>query len=539
MENRKLKLPIGIQTFETIRTKGYVYVDKTKHLVHLIDNGQIYFLARPRRFGKSLTVSTFDALFSGKKELFKGLYAEEFLNRADFKPSPVVRLDMSGVTTDCGIDLFKESLKQITIEVAEKLGVDVPKHLPSGDILRNLIVHTARKYHQEVVVLLDEYDKPYTDFVNDSEMAEKIRNTLRSYYAQIKTSDEYIRFTFITGISKFAKFGVFSSLNTPLDISLMPEYAEICGLTEDEISDNFSGYLDDTAEYMKISTKKLIAEMRYYYDGFSFDSTAKTQLYNPYSSLIFFAKKEFSNYWIESGRSKMIADYMKNRNLSVEQFRNFPVSKAFAANPGDLDTTPPEGFLYQSGYLTLRPGISDELSLDYPNTEVLNSMSELVSHNILRDKDEDYTHCRSDLLNGLITVNYELIVSVFNRLLASIPYDDFSQAARKSISDNDYEFKPQEWLYRSTILAFLRGCGVVVFAEMHTSLGRPDIVIAHKGKTWVIELKVAYEGENPARKAEEAYRQIIDKNYAAPYSDAVCVAMAIDDSLRQITNFLK
>ena len=536
MENKRLKLPIGIQTFETIRTEGYVYVDKTKYFVDLIDSGKIYFLARPRRFGKSLTVSTFDALFSGKKELFKGLYAEEFLNRPEFKPCPVIWIDMSGVTTDCGMDVFKESLKQKTLKIAKELGVEIETRNSAGDMLDELIINTARKYDQKAVLLLDEYDKPYTDFVNDTVMAEKVRNALRDYYVQIKSNDKYLRFTFITGISKFTKFGVFSTLNTPLDISLMPEYAEICGLTENEIAQYFPDYLEDTANYMQISTKQLIAKMRNYYDGFSFDSKAKIKLYNPYSTLSFFAEQEFSNYWMYSGRSKAIADYMKSRNLTVEQFRNMPVSRDFAKSPGDLDTTSPEGFLYQGGYLTLRPGKGDSLSLDYPNTEVLNSMSTLVVQNILHEKDEDYSRCRNELLTGLMSVNYKKVINAFNRLLASIPYDDYAKTAKNVVYDFDYHYQPQEWTYRSMLLSFLRGCGVLVFAEMHTNLGRSDIVIVYSGKTWVIELKVAYAGESPAIKAEEALRQIIDKNYAAPYPDAVCIGLAIDDNLRQITN---
>jgi hypothetical protein len=534
MENKQLKLPIGIQTFETIRSEGFIYIDKTKHLINLIDSGNVYFLARPRRFGKSLTISTFHALFSGKKELFKGLDAEEFLNRPDFKPSPVIWLDMSSITTYQGIEVFEASLKQLTFEVAKRLGVDIPQNLPSSDVLRNLIINASEKYNQKVVILLDEYDSPYTDFVNDLEMAEKVRDVLRLFYKQIKVNDGYIRFTFITGISKFAKFGVFSALNTLRDISMSPKYAEICGLTEAEIIKYFPDYLEDTANVMCMTTEELILKMRHFYNGFSFDSSAQTRLYNPFSTLLFFADQEFSNYWMNSGRSKVIADYLKNRNLTVEQFRNFPVSKEFAQCPGDVDTTPAEGFLYQCGYLTLRPGISGELSLDYPNTEVLNSMSRLLAQNILPE--HTYNYSQNDLWTALMLKDAEKLVEVFNSLLAAIPYDDFSAAAKNSISYNNYPLKPQEWLYRSTILAFLRGCGVVVTAEMHTNLGRADLVVSHKGITYIIEIKIAYEGESPAQKAEEALRQIADKNYAKPYPDAVCIGMAIDNSVRQITD---
>jgi hypothetical protein len=286
---------------------------------------------------------------------------------------------------------------------------------------------------------------------------------------------------------------------------------------------------------MQMSTTELIEKMRYYYNGFTFDDRAQVRLYNPYSTLTFFEKKRFSNFWMHTGTNKMIADYMKNRNLTVAQFRSFPVSNDFVENPGDMDSTPPQGFLYQSGYLTLRPGITDDLSLDYPNTEVLNSMSELITQNLLQQKDESYSQCRTDLLTGLITKNREKVITAFNRLLASIPYDDYTAAAKQSISMNSYEMKPQEWLYRSSILSFLQGCGVVVAAEMHTNRGRPDLVISCRGNVWVIEIKVAHKGESAAEKAEEAYRQIIEKSYAEPYPGAVCLGLGIDDTERQIT----
>ena len=536
MEKKRLKLPIGIQTFEDIRTEGYVYVDKTKYLVNLIDTGKIYFFARPRRFGKSLTISTFDAMFSGKKELFNGLYAEEFMSRPEFKPSPVIRLDMSKVATNKGIEGVDQSILNLTRQVAKKLHVEVSDTQLVGDLLSELIAATATQYNQKVVMLVDEYDKPYTDFVNDSNMAEKVREELRNYYIQIKSQDEYIRFTFITGISKFARFGVFSTLNTPLDISMMQKYAELCGYTEEEIIQYFPDYLDETAGEMFISTPDLIEKMRYYYNGFSFDSKADVRLYNPYSTLCFFEKQEFSNFWMLSGKPKFIADYMRGRNLTVEQFHNFPVSRNFIENPGDMDTTPPQGFLYQSGYLSLRPGITDDLSLDYPNTEVLNAMSELVTENILRYKDESYSQCRSDLLAGLVDKNKENVIDAFNCLLASIPYDDFTSAAKQNISYNKYDMKPQEWLYRAAIYGFLQGCGVVVASEMHTNRGRADLVVSHKGKVWVIELKVAHEGESAEAKAKEAFTQIIEQNYAKPYPEAFCIGLAIDNSLRQITH---
>jgi len=534
MENKRLNLPIGIQTFEKLRKRGNVYVDKTKYLVELIDNGDVYFLARPRRFGKSLTVSTFDALFSGEKELFKGLYAEEFLNRPGFQPSPVIRLDMSDITTNMGIEVLESSMQRLTRHVARKLDVNLPDLLSSGELLSELIVLATEKYQQKVVILLDEYDKPYTDFSNNPDMAEKVRDVLRNFYSRIKANDQYIRFTFITGISKFAKMGVFSTLNTPLDISMMPKYAAICGYTEEEIIRYFPDYLDETAAEMQIPTQDLIKRMRDYYNGFSFDRDAKIKLYNPYSTLTFFANKQFSNYWIETGSTKFIADYMRDRYLTVEEFRNFKIGIDFACSPGDVDTTPPAGFFYQAGYLTLHPAEGGGLALDYPNTEVYNSMSKLVADNIFKRKSNDFNAYYNRLMISLESDDFDLFKTALNTLLASIPYDDYAKAAEETVVFQKFRFPAQEWLYRSCILSYLRGCGVVVEAELHTHLGRPDLVIAHNGKTWIIEIKVAYKKQSPRKKAEEALEQIIDRQYAAGYPGAKCIGLGIDDSLRQI-----
>ena len=261
-------------------------------------------------------------------------------------------------------------------------------------------------------------------------------------------------------------------------------------------------------------------------------------MYNPYSTLRFFQHKRFSNYWIESGTSSLFVNYLKSNKLSVEQFRNFSVTEKFFDNSIEIENAKPESFLYQTGYLSLRKNANGKLVLDYPNNEVLDSLSELVSEYIMADQPDDLTYCRNDFLIGLERIMYDLVISVFNRLLASIPFDDFASAGRQSVLFNEYRFSVQEWLYRSNIISFLRGCGVVVVAEMHTNLGRADLVVNYMGKTWVIELKVAFAGENPASKAEKAYKQMIDKNYAKPFPGAVCIAMAIDDTKRQITHYV-
>jgi hypothetical protein len=336
----------------------------------------------------------------------------------------------------------------------------------------------------------------------------------------------------LTGISKFAKLGVFSKLNNLTDISLNDEYAALCGITRGELLQSFPDHLELTAEKMQITKDELVEKMEDFYDGFSFNG--KVRLYNPYSTLRFFEDKSFENYWFDSGTTTMIAQYLKGKNLTVEQFRNYPVSRDFVRNPGEMDATPPEGFLYQGGFLTLREGITSDFTLDYPNKEVLNAMSRLLSRKFLQTRYDDLSNLVNIHLNNR---DIQGFVRDLNALLSSIPYDDYAKALEQKIEIQGFTFPAQEWLYRSSIFTFMRGCGLVVQAEMHTNKGRADLVLNYKGQIWVIEIKVAYAGEGPAAKAEEACRQIAEKGYSKPYPNPVCVGLAIDDSARQITEY--
>ncbi|MDR3001400.1 MAG: ATP-binding protein [Fibromonadaceae bacterium] len=524
-------LPTGIQTFAHIREDGSVYVDKTKYLVNLIDNGKVYFLARPRRFGKSLTCSTFEALFQGKKELFKGLYAEEFLNRPGFEPSPVIRLDMSGVATTAGLDGMEKSMLYMVNSIARRLGIEENENLLPVNMLNYLIERTFEKHNKRVVLIIDEYDNPYTDYFNNPDMANTVRDILREFYKQIKICEQYLRFVFITGITKTAKMGIFSTLNNLTDISLDENYGEMCGLTEEEIYKNFTPHLEAFANKEEISFKDLMKKIKDYYDGFCFDG--KHFLYNPFSFLLFLGQKKFLNYWISTGTSKFLADYLKDRNLTVEQFKEISVSEDFIFSPPkEIEAAAPESFLYQSGYLSLRPGTKDDYNLDYPNTEVLNSMSQLLARNILSFKNESDLHYNRDLRSALYDKNIEELVDVFNRLLASIPHNDFDGAAKQNIKHRGYKMTAQEWLCRSCLLAFLRGSGVVVSGEVQTNKGRADLVIESKnGNYFVLELKMLPDT------AKQALQQIIDNGYAKPYPNAVVLGLAIDGEKRQIVEW--
>jgi hypothetical protein len=527
------KLPIGIQTFDEIIKDGYLYVDKTGYLVDLIDRGKVYFLSRPRRFGKSLTISTFEAIFSGRKELFRDLRAEEFLNRPDYRTYPVLRLDMSRVSTSGGARTVPDSAARITRESAAIHGIEIDESLSPADALRIFIGRLCAKAGP-VAVLVDEYDKPVLDFIDRPDEAEYVRTVMRDFYAQIKSQDESVRFVFITGITKFSKMGVFSALNNLEDISMDAPYAAMLGYTESEMRGSFVDYIGRAARTTGRSAEDLVSEMRDYYDGFSFDG--KSRLYNPFSTLLFFSKMEFRNYWFDSGTPSYIAKYMRDRNLTADQFRGMGVSRDFAASPGEIETATAASFLYQSGYLSLRPGEYDDFSLDYPNREVLISMSRLLTENILGSQDAAMISS-SSFKRALSLGDVGRFVEEIDRLLSSIPYDDFSQSAEMTVRRRGLGMGGREWLYRSTILSFMIGMGLDVEAEPHTSGGRADLRVRFRDRVWIIEIKVAKRGEDAGVRADEAMSQILEKGYADRYDNAVLVGMAIDDERRGVAEY--
>jgi hypothetical protein len=344
-----------------------------------------------------------------------------------------------------------------------------------------------------------------------------------------------MRFLFMTGISKFSKAGVFSTLNNLNDISLEEDFGTLFGYTQEELAEYFGEHLEAVAKKQDMPVGELVEKVRSYYNGFCFDGIRK--VYNPFSMLNFLQSKEFYNFWMESANPKIIADYMKGKNLTVEQFRGMVVSRDFARNPGEIETAPPQSFLYQTGYLTLRERIDREFVLDYPNTEVFEAMSALVAQNIIQGSGGDFFDFRISFLDALREGDSELLIETVNRLLASIPYDDYANAAKQGRRISKEKLTVQEWLYRSTILAFFRGCGVLAFGEMHSSQGRSDLLLIYRNVPWIIEIKVAHNNDCRV-KAEEAMAQINSRQYDAPYQNAKKLAIAIDEGKRQIGEWI-
>jgi hypothetical protein len=538
------ELPIGSQTFSDLVKDPSFYVDKTAYLADLISSKtKVWFLSRPRRFGKSLTVSTLEAIFSGQRELFKGLAIEERLDEERFAPRPVIKLDLSLVHAGLGVEGLRKDLAELTDPLAVRLGVsqsveDDPysKKVSINKTLVNLIEVCAKISGTPVAVLIDEYDKPYLSFMRRSAEMEDAREVLRDYYTQLKAAEKNIFFVFITGISKFSRMGIFSTLNNITDISISPRFGAICGFTQAELERHFARLIEDTAQALQMSPTELLAEMRDYYDGFCFDS--QTRVYNPFSTMQFFYNQEFDNSWFESGTSLYLAQYLRDKRLTVEQFRGVPISRQLARDPGEIDQTTPKRYLYQFGYLSLRPGKSKQFfNLDYPNREVLEAMSRLLVRNFLGAVDADLA--LESLTDSFRDRNPAGVIAEFNKLLTSLPYDDYSAANQESFEKNYPGAHFSEFMYRWGLFALIRGARLTVLPEVHCHLGRAALVVTLGSLVWVLELKVSRSDRQDIAGdealAEAALRQIQEKGYAAPYDNPVLLALVINDVKRTIT----
>ena len=526
------KLPIGIQTFETIRQEDYLYIDKTKEILQMIENGKCYFLSRPRRFGKSLTISTLEAMFKGKVELFKGLYAEDWVKEKAKNPNPVIKLDLGGLgnyhqnieeLNNALIYIVKTSINKYKLNISYDEIIS-----KNAGLIFSKIINELYEQFGKVVVLIDEYDKPITDNINDLEKAEEIRDSLKSFYSVLKSNSDYLQFVMLTGVSKFSKAGVFSGLNNLQDISMKEEYSDIVGYTQKELEENFKEWIEKATNKLSLTKEELLAKIKRHYDGFSFDG--KTRVYNPFSILNFFSDQEFNNYWYNSSTPSFLVDYFKQHQIdNIEKFRHIKVSSDFA-NEQEIEKATPESFLFQAGYLTIekkeRKDESVILTLDYPNEEVKQSISRLFLRNIY--KIEKYIPLGDALwqsIKALNEGNIENIVEIFNNALGKIPYSDFPK------NQNEY------W-YRSLFVMLLRGgAGVTSFQESYTSEGRSDLVIPFDDKIIIIEFKFAKSSKSVPKSRIEGEEQV--KQYAKTYENEnkkiITIVLVADNRKRKVS----
>ncbi|MDR1857643.1 MAG: ATP-binding protein [Desulfovibrio sp.] len=498
------KIENSSQSFKTLRTQNAVYVDKTQYLLDLIDDNKFYLLSRPRRFGKSLTLSTFESLFEGEKELFQGLAAAKWFDRPDYKPYTVISLDMSSVTIEFGAKRMEGQLIS-ALNICAKFKKISPKSKESSTAFADLIADAFLLNNEQVVLLIDEYDKPLLDSIDNPENYNETRKILQNFYSQIKVLDEYIKFGFVVGISKRGKAGISSVLNNFRDITYEEKYSRICGFTEEELKGCLSPSITECAEMLGRSFDDLLLEIKKYYYGYSFDGV--TRVYTPYSILSFLKTGKFSNFWYDTATPTFLKKYFFDKKILIEDFINYRIGSPRFLYPEEFYDDPAL-YLFQTGYLTIKEKINDTTYLlDYPNEEVLASISRLIADSFFSDLDKAQKSF-SNITAALEACDIVATTAEFNIVIDGCGYDTNAELAKvKGLKS--------EFLYRDLIAIFLYGTYKVdVCRESLGAKGRTDLLLKYAGRTFIFEIKVAYASNEIAKKLEEAITQIHERKYA-------------------------
>ena len=483
--------PIGIQNFETLREDGYVYVDKTSLVYKLAKTGRYYFLSRPRRFGKSLLISTLEAYFSGRKDLFGGLAIEKLEH--DWTEYNILHLDLNTAKYDCAEALL--NVLNDTLSNWESLYGTSPTEVTPELRFKGIIRRAFEKTGQRVVILVDEYDKPMLQSIGNADLQDEYRNILKAFYSVLKTQDRYIRFAFLTGVTKFGKVSVFSDLNNLKDISMDNRYIDICGITEAEIHEYFEEPLHELAEKEDISYEEVCDRLKKLYDGYHFEVDT-VGIYNPFSLLNTFDSMKFGDYWFETGTPSFLVHLLKNADYDLNNLQSEQVS-ADVLNSIDSMSRNPIPVIYQSGYLTIKK--YDErfkmYTLGFPNKEV----------------EDGFVKYLLPLYTPIEENRTEFFVANFISEIERGNPDGFMERLQSLFADTDYEItgKMEKYFQNSMYLIF-KLLGFYTEVERRTSRGRMDIVMKTKDYIYVFELKL--DGT-----ADEALKQIDDKGYAAPF----------------------
>ncbi len=484
--------PIGIQNFEKIRTEDFLYVDKTAEIYKLAKEGRYYFLSRPRRFGKSLLVSTMEAYFSGRKELFSGLAIEKL--EAEWKQHPVLHLDLSGVSyTD-------ESVLERVLSDKLAKWETLYGAVNTSDILglrfKEVIEAAYNKTGNQVAILIDEYDKPIIDNLGNEPTLSHLRYTLQGFYSVMKSMDARIRFGFLTGVTKIGKMSVFSGLNNLNDISMIPDYVDICGVSETELHEYFDESISELSSANEMSKEECYVKLKSMYDGYHFceDSIG---IYNPFSLLNTFQNKKFREYWFETGTPGFLVEVMRKTSFDVTTLENQTVDSTLMSN-ADAIFENPVPYLFQSGYLTIT-GYNDMFrlyQLGFPNQEVKNGfLNCLLKYYVPMSPDMSGTTLIYQLWHSITEGNPKSFMQILSSLFANTSYQIQGE------TEKDFQ-------YAMYVISALLGEYVQV--ERTTSNGRIDLIIQTKEFIYIFELKVNAD-------ADVALRQIDEKGYARPF----------------------
>ena len=522
------KLPIGVQSFEILRENNFLYIDKTRYVAQLL-SGRVYFLSRPRRFGKSLFLSTLAAYFRGEKELFNGLYlaqAEEELARQSkreaWQKHPVLYLDLNAKNFDTKqalIDTLERHLLNWEQEYNLVQRFDAPE-----DRFYDIIEQLYRSTGTRVVVLVDEYDKPLLQTLEkeQSELHETFRRILAGFYSVLKSCDQYIQFVFLTGVTKFSKLSVFSGLNNLNDISLDNQYAGICGITEEELRDNFLPEIEQLREELGYSEDAMFNKLRQLYDGYKF-AIKGANVYNPFNLLKVFQKLSLGYYWFATGTPTFLAKKLQEFRYPLPDLdNNVRVKRIELENPHELVDDPIQ-ILYQAGYLTIKTYESDRerFMLGFPNDEVRYCFLELLLK-VLYAQSALRALAELDLLEDEIRDgNLDTFMTRMQSFIAGMSYPTTD------------ELNLIEWNYQMVFYLVFRLMGQHVHTEVHNIVGRADCVVELKDTIYLFEFKLWSSGS-----PEDALVQIEEKGYATPYKSSgkklIAVGASFDEAKRNI-----
>ncbi len=490
---KKRNLPIGIQDFRTLREFDAVYVDKTELIYKLITEGKSYFLSRPRRFGKSLLVSTMKEIFQGSRTLFEGLWIE---NQWDWsKNNPVIHLSFASMDYQ-GSGLEKAIQFELN-KIAATYQISLTPN-PFKSQFKELLEKLDNQYGK-VVILIDEYDKPIIDYLENHHIskAKEHQNILKTFYSILKDAGSHLRFLFITGVSKFSKVSIFSDLNHLDDITLFDEFATLTGYTQKELTYNFADYIQAIEKKLNIGHEELLVLMRDWYNGFSWDGVHT--VYNPFGTLSFLRHKSFQNFWFTTGTPTFLADLMKKEvQFAFENIETTPV----ALDKYDLDNLQLVPLLFQTGYLTVkkRDFMTGNMVLDYPNKEVRESMYQFLIDAIARNREHSSSGITVQNLYKAFNANdLQQVKLILDTLFADLSY---------TLHETD---EPQsERFYHSIIHLMFKYLGVFVDSEVHSSRGRADCIVQTQTHVYIFEFKYNKTGK-------AAFDQILKKGYADKY----------------------
>jgi hypothetical protein len=486
------KLPLAIQTFSEIIEDGYLYIDKTQQIAELIQSKYV-FLSRPRRFGKSLLVSTLSEIFSGNQALFQGLY---IYDKIDWQAHPIIHIDFSAIDFSSEI-VLREGLGDLLDDINADYQLGVKKRGFKAYFKKIIKALSAKK--GKVVVLIDEYDKPIVDHIDESKKATKNREILQEFFGALKSSDAFLRFVFLTGVSKFSRVSVFSELNNLRDITFSKQFATMLGYTQEELESYFGQHIQSLCFELGLKKAYLLAQIKAWYDGYSWN--AKDKMYNPFSILNLFAEQQFDNYWFASGTPTFLMKLIKKTALDVTVLENKKVSKIIF-DSYSLENLNVFVLLFQTGYLTVtqidKKARTLQYILNYPNFEVKEAFTTFLFESFTNNGLEEIQPAAENLRTYLEEENLDGFMNLIRALFAKIPYPLHIE---------------QEAYYHSLFYMILVLMGVEIDLEVLTDKGRIDGVLALSDKIYLIEFKHGKAGTKIDSLAKKAVKQIKDKKY--------------------------